>query len=83
MYGLPTEEIAKQASERLWAEFPNRKYVVEPYAKRCQTMDKYIRQGHKPPILESWGVVEFVPYCEAMPMRCLGFVWFRNDKGEV
>jgi CRISPR/Cas system-associated exonuclease Cas4 (RecB family) len=66
-YGFDDKETAERLRDILAERHPDEKFEVEVHS-RSRMKDTL-----------TWGVVRYVPYCEAMPWRCTGFVDFMHD----
>jgi hypothetical protein len=70
MYGLKTEAEAQSKIAALKLRFPEDRFEV--------ALHKYPQRnwfGHDD-LSVSYGVKRYTPYCDAMPERFAGFVWF-------
>lgn len=80
MYGFASKEIAEANRADLASRYPQNRYEV---AAHRYSDGLGLWQSSVTPM--TWGVMEYVPYCDAMPERCTGFVWFdrvtRNVRG--
>jgi hypothetical protein len=66
MYGFTDKATAILKAEEL-----RRKDTVNKYEVHAHSFtDSWLR------VPLTWGVVKYVPYCDAMPWRLDGFVWF-------
>lgn len=70
MYGFADKAIAEEKANDLQKRNPTERYEVGMH-KHLET--NIWGRGDK---TVTWGVKRYVPYCEAMPWRFDGFVWF-------
>jgi hypothetical protein len=69
MYGFANQDEAQTRATALSARYPENRYEVAPH--------RYAERSYGPNgIAVTWGVKRYVPYCDAMPWRLDGFVWF-------
>lgn len=68
MYGFADGMTAATKCAELIAKNDGNRYVVAPYSWAAYSN-----------IPLTWGVQRYVPYCEAMPERLEGFVWFPRN----
>jgi hypothetical protein len=70
MYGSTDKAVAiSKAAELRYRDAVNR-YEVHAHSYS----DSWLTGKQSVPL--TWGVVRYVPYCDAMPWRCAGFVRF-------
>jgi hypothetical protein len=67
MYGL-SEDVAQTKAAELNRRNDGNRYEVAAHS--------WTAYGNYP---LTWGVVRYVPYCDAMPWRHDGFVWFPRN----
>jgi hypothetical protein len=70
MHGLSDKATAQSKAVELAQRNPTNRYEVSAH----RYSDNTWVGGPSTPL--TWGVVCYAPYCDAMPWRCLGFVWF-------
>lgn len=71
-YTTPEEAAALAVMAR--AAKPEHKYEVRKHNPKWEP-PRLFSDGYP----ETWGVIEFVPYCPQMPWRCEGFInWGRE-----
>ena len=86
-YGFETKEDAESLMAKLRAQEPENKFVVAPHSwlpgfpTRLNGPKQKSVMGYEEFLVNeeaarTWGVVRYTPYCEQMPWRCAGFVWF-------
>ncbi len=64
-YGIAeSKERAEELATTLRVNHPENCYLASPHEWYPNNTPK------------KWGVVRYIPYCEQMPWRCDGFVWF-------
>lgn len=71
MYGFDTRAEAQRQADRLTALHPEQRFEVALHKHR----EFNIWTG-RTDFEVTYGVKRFVPYCDAMPERFDGFVWF-------
>ena len=70
MYGFENKKTAETKAAELARRAPTEKYEVSAHRYSAANV----------PL--TWGVIRYAPYCDAMPWRCCGFVWFCTENQE-
>jgi hypothetical protein len=80
MYGFNSKQEAIVRADKLRVTEPNNRFTVEPHSWlpgfNARLSDGSINEL----AARTWGVVRYEPYCEVMPWRCTGFVWFEGER---
>lgn len=76
-YGFHDKAEAEKLCAKLAAAHPENKYEVAPHRWSEPLHDQRTPYIPKP---ITFGVVCWKPYCEVMPWRNTGFVWFETPK---
>jgi len=72
MYGFKTSDEAERRARELSARYPENRFEVAPHSYS----ERSYGERATATVAETWGVKCYVPYCDAMPYRLAGFVWF-------
>ena len=70
-YGFSTFEEALKHADELAAKFPENRYEVDLHKRPERSMYRMHLD-----MTVTYGVKCYVPYCENMPERLIGYVWF-------
>jgi hypothetical protein len=76
MYGFETKQEAETRAAVLREQEPDNRFEVEPHSWFERVPTRFSDGAINEAAARTWGVVMYVPYCDAMPWRCTGFVWF-------
>ncbi len=75
-YGFVDKSRAEELAARLREEEPQCKFEVAPHSWNAGLPIRFSDGSINELAARSWGVMRWAPYCEAVPWRNDGFVWF-------
>ena len=76
MYGFASKGQAEERAEKLRVSEPENKFVVSPHSWLPGLPTRMSDDSINELAARTWGILRYVPYCEQMPWRLTGFVWF-------